>query len=85
VGGDKGKTVSAEFLVDEIVDVALAIDRDLLGLVARHRHIAHQPEQRVQLFRPGMGVFDEFKTIGAHRIGGADGRCRRVVRKWTHG
>jgi hypothetical protein len=32
-----------------------------------------------------MGEFDEFKAIGAHRIAGADGGGRRVMRKWTHG
>ena len=82
--GNKGKTVGAGLLVDEVVDVALAVDRDHLGLVAGNRHIAHQLEQRVQLFRPRMRVFDEFKAIGAHRIVGANRCGRRVVRKWTH-
>ena len=85
VRGDKGKTVGAGLFVDEIIDVALAIDRDLPGLVARDRRITHQPEQRVQLFGLGMGVFDELEAVGAHRIVGADDRGRRVVRKWTHG
>ncbi len=83
--GDEAEAVGAGFFVDEIIDVALAIDRDLLGPVARHRHIAHQLEQRVQRFRVGVRVFDELKAIGAHRIVGADSRRRRVVRKWTHG
>ena len=77
--------MGAGLFVDEIVDVALAIDRDLLGLVVRDRHVAHQLEQRVQRFGIGMGVFDELKAVGAHRIVGANGRRRRVVRKWTHG
>ena len=85
VRGDKVETVGAGLLVDEIVDVALAIDRDLLGLVARDRHVAHQLEQRVQFFRLRMRVFDELEAIGAHRIVGADGGGRRVVRKRTHG
>ena len=84
VRGDKGEAVRARLFVDEIIDVALAIDRDLPGPVARHRHIAHQPEQRVQLFGSRVRVFDELKAVGAHRIVGADHRGRRVVRKWTH-
>ena len=56
--------------IDEIVDVALAIHRDLPGPVARDRHISHQPEQRVQLFGPRVGVFDQFKAVGAHRVVG---------------
>ena len=83
--GDEIEAVSAGLLVDEIIDVALAIDRDLLGLVAGDRHIAHQLEQRVQFFGTRVCIFDEFETIGAHRIVGADDGGRRVVRKWTHG
>ncbi len=83
--GDKIVAVGAGLLVDEIIDVALAIDRDLFGLVARDRRKTHQLEQRVQLFGPRMRIFDELETVGAHRVVGADGGGRRVVRKWTHG
>ncbi len=82
--GNKAEAVGAGLFVDEIIDVALAVDRDLPGLVARDRHVAHQLEQRVQRFGPGVRVFDELKSVGAHRIVGANGRRRRVVRKWTH-
>src|SRR4051794_12087163 len=85
VRGDEGKAVRARLLVDEIIDVALPIDRDLFGPVAGDRNIAHQPEQRVQLFRLRMRVFDEFKTVGTHWIVGADGGGRRLMRKWSHG
>ncbi len=85
VRGDKVKAVGAGLLVDEVVDVALAIDRDLLAAVARDRRIAHQLEQPVQRRRVGVRIFDEFEAVGAHRVVGADDRCRRVVRKWTHG
>ena len=85
MGGDEIKAVAAGLLVDEIVDVALAIDRDLFGLVAGDRRIAHQLEQRVQFLRLGMRIFDELKAVGAHRVVGGDGGGRRVVRKWTHG
>ena len=84
VRGDEVEAVGAGLLIDEIIDVALAVDRDLPGLVTGDRRIAHQVEQRVQLFWFRMGVFDELETIGAHRIVGADRRGRRVVRKWTH-
>ena len=83
--GDEVKAVRAGLLVDEIIDVALAIDRDLLGLVAGNRRISHQFEQRVQLLRLGVGIFDELEPVGAHRIVGADGGGRSVVRKRTHG
>ena len=85
VRGDEIEAVGAGLLVDEIIDVALAIDRDLLGPVPRDRHIAHQPEQRVQFFGPRMRVFDELEAVGAHRVVGGDGGGRRVVRKRTHG
>jgi hypothetical protein len=85
VRGDKAKAVGAGLLVDQIIDIALAIDRDLFGAVAGDRHVTHQLEQRVQRFRIGVRVFDEFEAVGAHRIIGGDRRGRRVVRKWTHG
>jgi hypothetical protein len=83
--GNEAMAVGARFFVDEIIDIALAIDGDLFGLVAGDRRIAHQLEQRVQFFGPRVGVFDELEAVGAHRIVGADGRGRRVMRKWTHG
>jgi hypothetical protein len=85
VRGDEAGAVAARLLIDQIIDVALAIDRDLLGLVAGDRRIAHQPEKRMQLFGLGMRVLDELEAVGAHRIVGADGGGRRVVRKRTHG
>ena len=85
VGGDELIAVSAGLLVDEIVDVALAIDRDLLGLVPRDGRIAHQLEQSVQLLRIGVGVFDELESVGAHRVVGSDRGRRCIVRKRSHG
>ena len=83
--GDKIVAMGAGLLVNEIVHVALAIDRDRLGLVAGDRREPHQAEQRVQLFRLGMGVFDELEAVGTHRVvfGNNGGRC--IVRKRTHG
>ncbi|MGY4300164.1 hypothetical protein ACVWXN_008259 [Bradyrhizobium sp. i1.4.4] len=83
--GDEVEAVGAGLLVDEIVDVALAVDRDLLALVAGDGRITHQLEQRVQLFRIGMRIFDELEPVGAHRIVGGDGGRRCIVRKRTHG
>ena len=85
VRGDEVVAVGAGRFIDEVVDVALAVDRDLLGAMAGDRHIAHQLEQRVQFFRIRVRVFDELKAIGTHRIVGANNCRRRVVRKWTHG
>ncbi|MGY4381508.1 hypothetical protein ACVWZ3_009147 [Bradyrhizobium sp. i1.3.6] len=85
VRGDEVEAVGAGLLVDEIVDVALAVDRDLLALVAGDGRITHQLEQRVQLFRIGMRIFDELEPVGAHRIVGGDGGRRCIVRKRTHG
>ncbi len=70
VRGDEIEAMGAGRFVDEIIDVALAIDRDLLGLVARDLRITHQPEQRVQLFGLRMRVFDKLEAVGAHRIVG---------------
>ena len=83
--GNEAMAMGAGLLVDEIIDIALAIDGDLLGPVAGDRRVAHQPEQRVQFFGIRVRIFDELETVGAHRIVGADGGGRRVVRKRTHG
>jgi hypothetical protein len=83
--GNEIATVSTGLFIDEIVDVALAIDGDVLGLVAGDRRIAHELEQRVQFLRSRMRVFDKLETIGAHRIVGANRGGRCIVRKRTHG
>ncbi len=82
--GNEVMAVGIRLLIDDIVDVALAIDRDLFRLVAGDRRIAHQLEQAVQLFRMRVGIFDELETIRAHRIVGGDFGRRRIVRKRTH-
>ena len=82
--GDEVEAVRAGLFIDEIVDIALAINRDLLGAVERDRDIAHPLEQRVQLFRLGVRIFDELEAVSAHRVVGADGGGGRVVRKRTH-
>jgi hypothetical protein len=77
------ETVGARLFVDEIVDVVLAIDGDLLCPVTRDRRKAHQLEKRVQLLRFGIRVSDELEPVRPHRIIGADGGRRRIVRKRT--
>ncbi|MHC2227440.1 hypothetical protein ACVL91_005637 [Bradyrhizobium elkanii] len=83
--GDEVEAVTTRLLIDEIVDVALAIDRDGLGAVAGDCDEAHQLEQGVQLAGIRMGIFDEFEAVGAHRVLSADLGRRRIVRKRTHG
>ena len=85
MGCHETETVGAGLFVDEIIDVALAVDRDVFCPVAGDRRIAHQFEQRMQFRGIRMRIFDELEAIGAHRIVGTDGGCRRVVRKRTHG
>ena len=54
--------------IDDEVDVALAVERDVLALVPGDRGEAHLGEQRAQQLGIGRGIFDEFEAVGAHRI-----------------
>ncbi len=54
--------------VDDEIDVALIVQRHVLGAVARDRGQAHALEQPAQLFGIGRGVLDEFESVGAHRV-----------------
>jgi hypothetical protein len=65
VGRDEAVGKGAFLGVEDVVDVALAPDRDGLGAVAGDRLIAHAGEQRFQRFGIGMGELDEFETVGA--------------------
>ena len=76
--------VAAGFLVDQIIHLALAIERDLLRPVPCHRLVAHHAEEMVQRLRFGMRIFDETEAVGAGRIKLADLRRRRVVRIGSH-
>src|SRR3954467_15548922 len=79
IRGDEIEAEGARLFIDEVIDVALTIERDLFGPVAPHRRVTHQLAQRSQFFRPRVPVFDELETVGAHRIFGADGCGWRVV------
>src|SRR6266705_2009546 len=59
--GHEVEAMGAWLFIDEIIDVALTIDRDVFGLVAGDRHITHQLEQCVQFGRVRVGVFDELE------------------------
>src|SRR4029077_18674274 len=56
------------FGVDDEVDLTLAVQRDVLGAMARDYREPQPLEQRAQQLRVGRGVFDEFETICAHGI-----------------
>ena len=56
------------FGVDNEVDFALTVERDLLAPVSGHRNKAHLLEQPAQFFGFGGCVLDEFKAVGAHRV-----------------
>ncbi len=71
--------------IEHVVDVALPVDRDVLGLVLRHRPVAHAREEARKLLRLRVGEFDELEAVGPDRIVGADGGGRCVVRERTHG
>jgi len=56
--------------VDDEVDVALAVQRDVLGAVAGDGREAHAIEQAPQQLRVRRRVFDELEAVGAHRVVG---------------
>ena len=71
--------------VEDEVDVALAVEGDVLGAVPRHRREAHLLEQPVELLRVGMAELDELEAVGAHRVLVRDGGRRGIVRERSHG
>jgi hypothetical protein len=61
--------------VDDEVDLALAVQRHILGAVACHHRKAQPLEQRTQQLRIRRRIFDELEPVGA----------RRVVVQFSHG
>ena len=53
--------------VDDEVDVALPMQRDVLRAVTRHDRKPEPLEQRAQQVRIRRGVLDELESIRAHR------------------
>ncbi len=68
VGGGEFGLETVGLGIDDEVDVALAMERDVLALVPRHCGKAHAGEQVAQQLRVGRCIFDEFETVGAHWI-----------------
>ncbi len=59
---------AARLGVDDEVDVALPVQRDVLAAVARRDREAHPLEQRAQQLGIGRRVLDELEAVGTHRI-----------------
>ena len=55
------------FPVDDEIDVALAIERHVLGTVAGHGAKSHALEQ-CRSATDRAGIFDEFEAVGADRV-----------------
>jgi hypothetical protein len=54
--------------IDDEIDIALAIQGDVLLPVPGHRAEAHALEQRAERHRIGRGVLDELEPVGPHRV-----------------
>src|SRR6478735_184686 len=81
---DEARGMRAGLAVDDVVDVALAIERDIARLVPGHLDIAHPRKQRFELRGLGVSELDELEPVGAGGIVGADRGRRCVVRERTH-
>ena len=77
--------VAVRRLADQVVYVALAIQRGLALAVLGHGGEAHALEQGVQLLRLRMGEFHELEAVRAGRVVLADFGARCVMRKRAHG
>src|SRR5258708_32634339 len=54
--------------VEDEIDVALLVERDVLVPMARNALEAEQLEQRAERPRVGRGVFDELEAVGLDRV-----------------
>jgi hypothetical protein len=61
--------IASGLRVDDEIDVRLPVQGDVLALVLGNRGKAHLGEQVAKHLRVGGGIFDEFETVGAHRVG----------------
>ena len=80
----EGGRMRRRFGIQEIVDIALTIERDVLAVMPGDRLEAHLAKQSVKNLRLRMGELDEFEAVGAGGVRLADRRLGRVVRKRTH-
>ncbi len=60
--------VAFRFLVEDEVDAALAVKRDLLGTVPRDGLEAQRVEHGLEHARLRRSKFDEFEAVEAHRV-----------------
>ena len=74
-GADAGAVLAGKALgkrvglgVDDEVDAALAVQRDVFVAVPGNRLEAHAFKQRAHHGRVGRRVFNEFETVGAHGV-----------------
>ena len=54
--------------VDDEIDVALRMQRDVLAAMPGDHRKPEPLEQAAQQLRVGRGVFDELESVGTHRI-----------------
>ena len=54
--------------IDDEIDIALAIEGDILGTMPGEGAEAEALEKRAELAYVGRRVFDEFESVGAHRV-----------------
>ena len=54
--------------VQDEIDIALLVERDVFRAVPRRRDKPHLLEQGRQLLRVGAGVFDELEPVRSHRV-----------------
>ena len=77
-----GREVGSEavgFVVEDQVDLTLAIQVHVLGTVGRHFGEAHDLEDRLQGAWGGRGEFDEFKAHQAHWVCELVGHVRCLI------
>ena len=68
VDARKGLRERVRLGVDDEIDIALAIERDVLLAMGRHRAEAHPLEQRPEPLGIGRRVLDELEAVGLHRV-----------------
>ena len=82
---DETSGVAVRFCVQQIVDVALTVQRYGLGPMLRHGHKPHLAKQIVQNSRFRVRELNEFKSISAGRVCLRDRGFRGVMRERSHG
>ncbi len=73
VHSGEGPGEAVGLVVDDEIDVALAVQDDALRAVPGDDQEAHVFEQVIQQLGIGGGVFDELESVGAHGVVGCGG------------